>query len=272
MLLPKEAFPLFFGKFWFNTLLSPQITRLRSMSFVDLRQFAKYVLDNLGIIITQNQRYDKYTRDLIQSTLKPTSNSIDIGCHKGEILDIILKCSPQGQHFCFEPIPYLYQNLVKTYGNRAKFFDLALAEESGSATFNIVKNAPAYSGLRKRQYKVANPEIEEIKVTIKTLDDCIPLDVKIDLIKIDVEGAEFGVFKGAKEVLIKNKPVVIFDCGLGASDFYGTKPDELFDLLKSYGLNICLLSEFGTTKRKLTQSDFVGIYQTNKEYAFVAFP
>jgi len=242
------------------------------MSFVDLRQFAKYVLDNLGIIITQNQRYDKYTRDVIQSTLKPQSNSIDIGCHKGEILDIILKCSPQGQHFCFEPIPYLFQNLVKVYGHRARFFEWALAGTGGTATFNIVKNAPAYSGLKKRQYKVANPEIQEINVTIKTLDECIPLDVKIDLIKIDVEGAEFGVFEGAKEVITKNKPVVIFDCGLGASDYYGTSPGALFDLIHSYGLNISLLSEFAGSRRILTQSDFISIYQTNKEYAFVAFP
>ncbi|MBX7180477.1 MAG: FkbM family methyltransferase [Bacteroidia bacterium] len=242
------------------------------MNFVDLRQFAKYVLDNLGIIITQNQRYDKYTREVIQSTLKPDSNSIDVGCHKGEILDIILKFSPNGKHFCFEPIPYLYENLLKNYGSKAQFFDLALAEENGTATFNIVKNAPAYSGLRKRQYKVAHPEIEEIPVQVKRLDEVVPLDVKIDLIKIDVEGAEYNVFKGAREILIKHKPVVIFDCGLGASDYYGTKPEDLFDLLHSYGLHICLLGDYTKTKQKLSRNDFINIYQENKEYAFVAFP
>ena len=82
------------------------------MNFVDLRQFAKYVLDNLGIIITQNQRYDKYTREVIQSTLKPDSNSIDVGCHKGEILDIILKFKWSLLYYCFQTefYNYIYNN------------------------------------------------------------------------------------------------------------------------------------------------------------------
>ena len=48
-------------------------------------------------------------------------------------------------------------------------------------------------------------------VELKKLDDVIPTDVTIDFIKIDVEGAELGVLKGAKNVLLKNKPIIIFE-------------------------------------------------------------
>ena len=84
----------------------------------------------------------------------------------------------------------------------------------------MVKNAPAYSGLNKRRYDTSTPDIEEIKVKLGVLDEIIPKDVVIDFIKIDVEGGEFGVLKGAQHLLKKHKPVIVFECGMGASDYY----------------------------------------------------
>ncbi len=237
-----------------------------------LRQTAKYILDNLGIAITQNQRYDKYTRQVIESAVTENSNCIDVGCHKGEILDIMLKYAPKGKHFCFEPIPYLFKDLEAKYSGKAKFYNLALSDSEDVLSFNWVKNAPAYSGLRRRKYDVANPDIEEIKVDVKRLDDLIPPDVKIDLIKIDVEGAEFGVIKGAEQTLKRCKPVMVFECGLGASEFYGTNPAELYNFItQKCGLNISLLTEYASRK-KLSETNFVAVYTQNKDYAFVAFP
>jgi len=207
----------------------------------------------------------------MKRTITASSNCIDVGCHKGEILDIILKQSPNGKHFGFEPLPHLYKKLVDRYNNKATILPYALSNENGFSTFQYVKNAPAYSGIKKRKYDIDNPEIEEIKVELKKLDDIIPPNIKIDLIKIDVEGAELGVLKGAKQLLIKDKPIVVFEFGLGASDFYNTKPSDIFNFLtKEVGLSISLLKSYINNGSQLTLNEFEHFFNINKEYYFIA--
>jgi len=103
------------------------------------------------------------------------------------------------------------------------------------------------------------------------LDEVIPLDIKIDFIKIDVEGAELGVLKGATRLLKKYLPIVIFEFGLGASDFYGTKPADMFNLLtKEVGLKISLLKSFIKNSDSLSLKEFEQYFNDNNEYYFIA--
>lgn len=239
------------------------------MFFKDL---LRKTLNLLHLDLTTNLKYDRLTKLIISKVVKPSSICIDVGCHKGEILDLILKSAPAGGHYGFEPIPILFKNLQNKYGNQNNILPFALSDTDGKTTFQFVKNAPAYSGLKKRKYNVANPDIEEINVEIKTLDSIIPMNTKIDLIKIDVEGAELGVLKGSKNILERNKPIVIFECGKGASDYYNTKPEDVYAVLKEAGLNVSLLSDWIKKKPSLSEKDFVKIFEDNSEYYFIAYP
>jgi FkbM family methyltransferase len=188
------------------------------------------------------------------------------------MLDSMLRRAPEGEHFAFEPLPHLFQNLSEKYGRRATIYPYALAETNGSSTFQFVKNDPAYSGIKKRRYDIALPEIEEIQVELRRLDELIPEDITIDFIKIDVEGAEFGVLKGAEKLLLKDKPLIVFECGLGASDYYGTDPGELFDFLnEKAGLKINTLKGYVKKKTPLDKAEFLDCYWSNKEYYYIAY-
>ena len=55
----------------------------------------------------------------MKKVIKPQSNCIDVGCHKGEMLELMFKYSPKGKHFAFEPIPYLFERLKVNFGNKA---------------------------------------------------------------------------------------------------------------------------------------------------------
>ncbi len=220
--------------------------------------------------LTKNLAYDRLTRKILRQELKSDSNCIDIGCHKGEILNLMLGFSPHGIHFGFEPLPSLFDDLSVKYKNTAKIYNLALSDKTGTSNFQFVKNAPAYSGFRKRKYDISNPEIEEIEVETAKLDDVISLDQKIDLIKIDVEGAELLVLKGAKQLLLKNKPFIIFECGLGANDFYESSPSDLFNFISiELGLQISLLKSFLDGSKPLTLFEFEKYFDTNEEYYFI---
>ena len=238
---------------------------------MNLKSLLRNLLNFLHWDVTKNLAYDRQTRAVMQRVLRPDSRCIDVGCHKGEMLDLMLKYAPEGKHYAFEPIPYLYEKLLERYEGRAEVFPFALAEAQGNSAFQLVKNAPAYSGIKKRKYAVTKPEIEEIRVELRTLDEVIPEAVKIDFMKIDVEGGEFGVLKGARRILETNRPVVVFECGLGASDYYGTDPQELYRFVSETGLHINTLSGFLKQLPPLNSASFENLYETNTEYYFVAY-
>ncbi|HAJ99535.1 MAG TPA: hypothetical protein DCM62_05885 [Bacteroidales bacterium] len=236
-----------------------------------IKDTLREVFISLHLDLTKNLKYDRLTRIILRKYVKRNNNCIDVGCHKGEILDLILDYAPEGKHYAFEPIPYLFKELKNKYKYKAEIFPYALSDNSGETTFQLVKNAPAYSGIKRRRYDITNPVIEEIKVDLKTLDEIIPLNEKIHLIKIDVEGGELGVLRGAKNLLIMNKPIVIFECGKGASEYYGTSPLDLYNFISNeIGLNIYTLQSFINKKQPIKDVEFKNYFNTNEEYYFVA--
>ena len=240
---------------------------------MNLKNSIKFLSNLLKLDLTKNLAYDRFTKLILQQVLATDSNCIDVGCYKGEVLDQILKFSPNGKHFGFEPLPFFHKKLMNYFKDKATIFPYVLSNKTGVSTFQHVKNAPAYSGLRKRKYDIKKPIIEEIKVELRTLDEVISPNLKIDLIKIDVEGAELEVLQGAKKLLTKDNPYVIFECGLGAYNYYGSKPSDIFLFLtREVGLNISLLKSFIHKKGSLDLNEFEYYFNTNKEYYFIAHP
>src|SRR5687768_524230 len=145
-----------------------------------MKQLLKKFIKLIPIDFTRNQRYDSQTKKVIARVCRTDSNCIDIGCHKGEVLDLILKQAPLGQHFGFEPIPEMYQALVSNYQNNpnCQFFPIALSDATGETTFNYVVSNPAYSGIKKRQYDKPNEVDQAITVNMDLLDNLIPPTVK----------------------------------------------------------------------------------------------
>lgn len=238
-----------------------------------IKDLVRALLQFLHLDLTRNLEYDRLTRSIMEQTVRPGTNCIDVGCHKGEILDIILSLSPNGRHFAFEPIPSLFAELKRKYGQQCTIFPYALSDTEGRTTFNFVRNAPAYSGINRRKYAVAEPDIEEIDVELKRLDDLIPTDTPIGLIKIDVEGAEMGVLRGANELLNRDRPLVIFECGLGASEFYGTTAEIVFDFFSNdVKMGIYTLRDLIAKRGPMNRERFVEVFNTNSDYYFVAAP
>ncbi|MFN0173317.1 MAG: FkbM family methyltransferase [Saprospiraceae bacterium] len=237
-----------------------------------MKDYLKKILKALPFAFTKNQRYDRLTERVISKVCRAQSNCADVGCHKGEILDLFLAAAPEGQHFGFEPIPILFQNLKEKYADHpnCRFFDIALSNQRGSSSFNYVVSNPSYSGLLKRRYDRPNEEDTQITVLTEKLDDVWPRDMRLDVLKIDVEGGEQMVLEGARETLTRWRPTVIFEHGLGASDIYGSTPEQVFALLKNCGLRIYLLEHFLEGSEPLDADGFVKQFYERQNYYFVA--
>ncbi len=239
-----------------------------------MKEQIKKLVKKIPIAFTKNQQYDQQTNRVIKEVCTQDSCCIDIGAHKGEVLDIMLKSAPNGTHYAFEPIPDMHTNLVKKYTDQKNchIHGVALSNEQGESTFNHVVSNPSYSGLVKRKYDRPNEQDQTITVETNLLDNIIPDTYTPSLIKIDVEGGELLVLEGAVKTIKRAKPTIIFEHGLGASDFYGSTPEKVFNLLAECGLRISTMAKWLKYRPSLTKKEFIQLYEKNEEYYFIAYP
>lgn len=174
----------------------------------------------------------------LRAALGPDDDAIDVGAHKGEVTAQILTSAPNGKLLAVEPLPHLAADLRRTLPSGVIVEEFALNdEEPGEVEFLHVKNNPGYSGLRERDYP-EEPEFERLTVKTQRLDTLVEQHgLRPRLIKIDVEGAELLVLRGARKTIAEFKPVILVEHGSAALG-YGESPATFFDLCTELGLRI----------------------------------
>jgi FkbM family methyltransferase len=178
----------------------------------------------------RRSRRDERSLELVMAwTLRPDSNCIDIGCYKGEILGEMVRLAPAGRHIAFEPIPSMHAALAARFPT-VDVRHAAVGDEVGEGTFVHVTDEPAQSGLQLRPHLGERPT-ETFTVARQTLDASLPEGYVPHFVKIDVEGAEGLVLRGARETLRRHRPVLFFEHGMNGAEYYGTSSGEIHDQL-----------------------------------------
>ncbi|MGH2866442.1 MAG: FkbM family methyltransferase [Solirubrobacteraceae bacterium] len=168
---------------------------------------------------------------LLAATLSRDAHTIDVGAHSGAVLRDIVRVAPAGRHIAYEPIPEFAAWLRAEFGS-VDVRNAALSDDNGQANFVLVDSAPELSGFKERAYHgVADVRKHEITVRTERLDDSLPDWFEPRFIKIDVEGAELLVLRGARQTLQRFRPTIVFEHGIGAADCYDTGPADIYDLL-----------------------------------------
>ena len=106
------------------------------------------------------------------------------------------------------------------------------------------------------------------------LDNIIPENLPIHFIKIDVEGAELLVFKGGLKTIHRNKPLIVFEHGIGAADYYDSSPEEVYDLLIGQcDLQLTLMETWlkSNGANALSKEEFCRQYYTRENHLFLAY-
>jgi FkbM family methyltransferase len=222
-------------------------------------------------LIQKNYQYDKEVEKLMARILKKDSVCVDVGCARGVLLREMIYFAPRAKHYAFEPIPINYEYLVKEFEKKAHVFPIALGQMKGESKFHFVKSDSGYSGLQEREYATSHEDIEIISVKVDTMDSVIDLDVKIDFIKIDVEGGEYDVLVGAKDIITTHKPCIVFEFQKGAADRYGVSPEKIYDLLvNTFGYNIFLMKDWLDNKPPVSLQKFQDYFENKTEFYFMA--
>ncbi len=223
----------------------------------------------------RTERDAKNTERLLRNFLRKNSHCVDIGANRGLFLKRFTQLAPEGKHYAFEPLPELARVLSHKFPN-VEVFNCALSNRTGKATFYYVPKMDGWSGLQKQNYPTTAEPIE-IQVELKRLDDITGGDVQVDFMKIDVEGAELEVLKGAELTIKRCHPLVLFEHARIHNENYETTPDMVYDfLVGTCGLEIWDLELSRTLAknefREIYESSFASNYDRNAQTNFVARP
>lgn len=126
---------------------------------------------------------------------------------------------------------------------------VAVADRSGHVTFHRVVDLPGWSGLARRTDLLAGAEVTTFEAPLVRLDDVVLPEHPPSLVKIDVEGGELAVVRGASQTLSRYQPTVLFEHGDGSADSSHSDSTELFDVFAGCGLRIFDLDGVGPYSR-----------------------
>jgi FkbM family methyltransferase len=203
--------------------------------------------------------------EALRRVIREDSNCIDVGCHIGSMLSTMVKLAPRGRHLAFEPVPHKAAWLTKKFPD-VDVRHLALGDEPGVVRFFQNLDRPGYSGLRK--HDTGGDALQEIEVECRRLDDEVPADRHIDVIKIDVEGGDLGVLRGGVRVLAESRPFLIFECTLSGLEAFGLTPGEVYDFMQAQDYDVCLARDY--LEQGVRPLDAVA-FEAAQHYPFKAF-
>ncbi len=163
----------------------------------------------------------------------------------------------------------MFHKLNDKYGSKCEVLNYGLSDQKKQSSFQHVTTNPAYSGIKKRTYP-KEEQVETIQIQLDTLDNQLKQHDRVDMIKIDVEGAELEVLRGAKKIIEKFHPIIVFEHGLGASDHYNTSPEDILKFFDDHQYQLFTLKGFIADEPALFRKEFIDFYLTNKEYYFLA--
>ena len=148
---------------------------------------------------------------------------IDVGAHKGEFLNHILKIRCK-KIYCFEPQKKIFTELSRKYKNNKKvqLFNIGLADKNSTRIFNVNKltltstfsksKNTLFSKLKNLVLNSKDSYVDKYSVKTKKIDDIfISKKVENIFLKIDVEGFELNVLRGSKKLLEKKVSYVLVE-------------------------------------------------------------
>ena len=167
------------------------------------------VFENL-IVKYQNSKILKFLNE------KNTENILDVGGHHAEFYKAFIENNIDfSSYMIFEPFPESFEIINKIEDSRLKKFNLGVGENKSSMTFNVSEwetsntfsevDVNTFKNKLKKVIYRTDPYITKLEVQVDSLDNiCLKLEKTFDVLKIDVEGFELNVLKGANLLLSSN--------------------------------------------------------------------
>jgi FkbM family methyltransferase len=239
----------------------------RPLLFEDGRGL-RYILfpgENARAYLEHNGNYEVAETRFCENRLRPGMTGVDAGAHIGLYTLLFARLvGPAGHVYAFEPAPAnrrrLEENIALNHVDNVVVEEAALFSETGRVVLNLFPDQlGAWHSLGRplmtdpeRPYATVTPS-SSLEVPCTTLDDYATKHQieRIDLLKVDVEGAEADVFAGSRSLLASRRvSVVLFEVSLVQTEALGHAAAAAFKELESAGFVVCALEQDGSVRSR----------------------
>jgi FkbM family methyltransferase len=205
---------------------------------------------------------------VVKKLLRPGMIAVDVGAHAGYYTRLFAKLvGPSGKVFAFEPYPASFALLER---NTSRFPNVSLFN---CAVSDRRMRASLYeSHIHSGRHSLFPVSTEGLFVGVKNVD-ALPLDEvlgdqEIDLVKIDVEGAEIEVLRGAQFLArVSSRTVVIVECNPSTLAARGASEHVLFNALAEMGYKVRAIDEgTGGLTAALDVDSLVDLLEAGNKY------
>lgn len=248
---------------WWHTRIDPRPFTFTDRHGIKLKMLAQ---DDLRSLFFHCAHFDDSgVLAAVAPLLRPGSTVVDVGANFGQFaLFAAARVGAAGRVHAFEPAPAVWErfqeNLACNTDCRDRVVDhrLALSDRPGRANFYHYPENPAWNSLhphekwisledRARNAPTITPKVV-VQTDVTTLDlFCTKADVaSIDLLKIDVEGFELSVLRGAHELLRRRQiGAVVFEICPDLTAAVGYSPHTITRYLADVGYNCSRVEAHG---------------------------
>jgi FkbM family methyltransferase len=143
---------------------------------------------------------------------------LDVGAYVGEVTATYKSIFPNATIYCFEPFEDSFQKLMRLSGDKSiKPYQMAVSDTVGTTKLHVNVDPSCNSFFPRpnhgaKYYPEKSENIEVIEVNTTTIDQFCDTEriSHIDILKLDVEGAEIKALKGAHNKLSKQDISIIY--------------------------------------------------------------
>lgn len=186
--------------------------------------------------------YEPNEFDFLARVLQPGMTVIDVGANEGfYALFCARRVGREGRVLAIEPSPRerarLEHNVALNGLRNVRIVRSALAARPGRAVLRIA-NAEHNGQNSLGAFGHASVTLaDQLEVELDTLDALVQAQAlhRVDLVKLDVEGAELAVLQGAQQALAASRPLILFELFDAALRGQGASAQEVLDFLAARG-------------------------------------
>jgi FkbM family methyltransferase len=212
----------------------------------------------LTSLLAEGVPSEQATSRLLDLILQEGMTFVDVGAHLGiHTLHGASRVGRSGAVIAFEPTPRVFGLLQKTVrlngiDDVCKCMDIALSSSEGLATFHT---SDCY-GHNSLYPLPAGEEKCELQVKTATLDNLLCEIQRLDVVKIDVEGAELDVLEGMRHLLANHRDIIlIVEFGVPHLQRTGITPGEWFGRFFDFGFAPFALDERAVTWHRVAERE-----------------
>ena len=183
--------------------------------------------------------------DFLRARLKPGMTMLDIGANVGYFSILGARAvGPAGRVVAIEPEPTNYALLCANLWD-ARAANVEPIRAAASSFSGAIHLSLSNDNCGDHRSFLERPGEQVLTVAGARIDDVFEVDARVDLVKIDIQGADHRAVLGMEGLLARSRPVLLVEFWPRGIDELGDLPIDVLSYYRSLGFSVSLLPKPG---------------------------